>query len=68
MSHAARGQYDDDSLAESIAEAVEQLRTPGLHRTFDTEGRSILPVIVGQLRKQDIGVLDFGGGPVPACG
>lgn len=57
------GQYDDDALAEGIAMAVEQLRTPGLLRTFDKEGRSILPLIAGQLRKQTVAVLDFGGGP-----
>lgn len=57
------GRYDDDAFAEAMATPVEQLRRPDPHRTFENEGRSILPLIVGQLRKQAIGVLDFGGGP-----
>ena len=56
------GRYDDDALAEGIANSLEQLRTPDPHPTFDGEGRSILPVIVGQLRRPAITVLDFGGG------
>ena len=57
------GRYDDHTLAEVIASSLEQLRTPDPHPTFDNEGRSILPVIVGQLRLPAVTVLDFGGGP-----
>jgi putative methyltransferase (TIGR04325 family) len=57
------GRYDDEALAEAIANSLEQLRTPDPHPIFDSEGRSILPVIVGQLRRPAIAVLDFGGGP-----
>jgi len=57
------GRYDDDALAETIAGLVEQLRTLDPHPTFDNEGRSILPLIVGQLHQSAIAVLDFGGGP-----
>ena len=57
------GKYDDDALAESIASSLEKLRTPDPHPTFDGEGRSILPVIVGQICEPTTTVLDFGGGP-----
>jgi putative methyltransferase (TIGR04325 family) len=57
------GRYDDDALAETIANSLEQLRTPNPHPVFDGEGRSILPVIVGQFRQPTTTVLDFGGGP-----
>jgi putative methyltransferase (TIGR04325 family) len=55
--------YDDDALAEAIANPLEQLRTPDLHPTFDSEGRSILPLIVGEVCRHIATVLDFGGGP-----
>src|ERR1700756_2637976 len=57
------GKYNDDALAEGIASLVELLRTPEPHPIFDHEGRSILPLIVGQLRGAAVAVLDFGGGP-----
>jgi putative methyltransferase (TIGR04325 family) len=57
------GKYDDDALAESVANAIEKLRSPDPHPTFDGEGRSILPLIVGQFCEPPITVLDFGGGP-----
>ena len=57
------GKYDDDALAEEIAGAVEQLRTPDPHPTFDSEGRSIFPLIVAQLHQPETAVVDFGGGP-----
>jgi len=55
--------YNDDALAEDIAAKLEQLRTPDTHLIFDGEGRSVLPLIVGQLCQRTISVLDFGGGP-----
>jgi putative methyltransferase (TIGR04325 family) len=55
--------YDDDALAEGIAAKLEQLRTPDTYPIFDGEGRSILPLIVGQLCQRTTSVLDFGGGP-----
>lgn len=57
------GRYDDAALAEDIAAKLEQLRTPDTYSTFDGEGRSILPLIVGQLGRRTTRVLDFGGGP-----
>jgi putative methyltransferase (TIGR04325 family) len=57
------GKYNDDALAEAIALSIERLRRPDPYSTFDNEGRSILPLIVGQLRGSAIAVLDFGGGP-----
>ena len=56
--------YDDDNLAQLIADArFENLKSAGtIKKITDSTGQLILPLVVSQLLAEPLTVLDFGGG------